>query len=66
MKKIYLSKTDRKIGGVLGGIGEALGVDSTLVRLIFIFFALIPPFFPAVISYLLAWLIIPKKPTDLS
>ncbi|MBU1557709.1 PspC domain-containing protein, partial [Patescibacteria group bacterium] len=39
IKKLHLSKTDKKIAGVCGGIGETFGVDSTIVRLIFIFLA---------------------------
>ena len=32
-KKFYLSQTDKKIGGVCGGLAEYFGVDSLLVRL---------------------------------
>jgi len=32
MKKIYLSKTDKKIARVCGGIGETFNIDSTLIR----------------------------------
>ena len=37
MKKLYLSDTNKKIGGVCGGLGEYFDVDPTLVRVIFIF-----------------------------
>ena len=33
-KKLYKSKTDRKIFGVCGGLAEFLGIDSTIIRLI--------------------------------
>lgn len=36
MNKLSLSKTDKKLGGVCGGLGESFGVDSTLIRLGFI------------------------------
>ncbi|OGD68993.1 PspC domain-containing protein [Candidatus Campbellbacteria bacterium RIFCSPLOWO2_01_FULL_34_15] len=61
MKKMHLSKTDKKIGGVCGGIGETFEIDSTIIRLIFIFLALITEIIPAIIVYILAWLIIPSK-----
>lgn len=32
-KRIYRSKTDRKLCGVCGGIGEYFNIDSTIVRL---------------------------------
>ena len=35
MKRLQKSDTDRYICGVCGGIAEYLGVDSTVVRLVF-------------------------------
>ena len=61
MKKLYLSTTDRKIGGVCGGIGEYFEKDPTLIRILFIlviFFS----FGFGVLAYLAMWLIVPKKP----
>jgi phage shock protein PspC (stress-responsive transcriptional regulator) len=61
MKKLYLSDTDRKIGGVCGGIGEYFDKDPTLIRIIFIVITLLSFGF-GVIGYILMWLIIPRKP----
>ena len=36
MKKFYLSNTEKKIGGVCGGISELFKVDVTFVRLLFV------------------------------
>ena len=36
MKKIYKSYTDKKLCGVCGGIAQVLGVDSTIVRLVWV------------------------------
>lgn len=33
-KKLYKSRTDRKICGVCGGIANYLNMDSTIVRLV--------------------------------
>jgi len=62
MKKLYLSSTDKKIFGVLGGLGEYFAVDSTLLRIIFIFIAIFSGFFPGLIFYFLATLVIPRNP----
>lgn len=62
MKKLYLSKTDRKIMGVCGGIGETYGIDSTLIRLALIFLCLITGIMPLVITYIVAGIIAPEKP----
>jgi phage shock protein C len=64
MKKLYLSRTDRKLGGVCGGIGETYGIDSTLVRLAWVFIGLATAIIPALITYIVAWIIIPQKPEN--
>ena len=61
MKKLYLSKKDKKIAGVSGGLAEFFEVDSTLVRLILIFVTLITAVAPMIIAYVIAWLIIPRR-----
>jgi len=38
--KLYRSQTDSMLGGVCGGLGEYLGVDSTLIRLAFVLLTL--------------------------
>ena len=62
MRKIYLSDTDKKIAGVCGGIGERFSIDSTLVRLAFVFVSLVTAIFPVLLTYIVAALIIPHKP----
>lgn len=62
MNKIYLSSADKKFGGVIGGVGEALDVDPTILRLLFVFVMLITAIAPAIFTYIVAWLIIPKSP----
>ncbi|MBO4325595.1 MAG: PspC domain-containing protein [Lachnospiraceae bacterium] len=34
MRKLYKSRSDRRICGVCGGIAEYLGIDSFIVRLV--------------------------------
>ncbi|MCX5665886.1 MAG: PspC domain-containing protein [Candidatus Omnitrophica bacterium] len=58
MKKFYLSDTDRKIGGVCGGLAEYFNIDSTFVRLLFILGGLLGGF--TVIAYLALWIISPR------
>ena len=60
MKKIYRSQKDKKIAGVFGGLGELFSIDPTLLRLAFVFIGLITGVFPAIIAYLVGWVIIPK------
>lgn len=58
MKKLYKSSTDKKLAGVCGGIGEYFEIDSTVVRLLWVIFALCGG--SGVLAYLLAMLIIPS------
>jgi phage shock protein PspC (stress-responsive transcriptional regulator) len=63
-KQLTLSATDKKLGGVCGGIAEYLDVDTTVVRLVWVALSVVPGgFIGGVIAYLLAWIIIPKAPT---
>jgi len=63
MKKLYLSDSDRKIGGVCGGLGECFDKDPTLIRIIFILLILFSFGF-GILAYLAMWLIMPNKPKD--
>jgi phage shock protein PspC (stress-responsive transcriptional regulator) len=60
---LYLSKTDSKIFGVCGGIGQTYDIDPTLVRLVVVFLAFATAIAPVVLTYFIAWVIVPKKPT---
>jgi len=59
VKKLYRSKTNRIIAGVCGGLGEYFNIDPTIVRLIWILFSL--ALGAGIITYIIAWLIIPEK-----
>jgi len=61
MKRLYRSDTNRVISGVLGGIGEYYDTDPTILRLAYIVFTILTGFFPAVVGYIVAILIVPKK-----
>jgi len=60
IKRLYRSRKDRMICGVCGGLGEYLGVDPTLVRLLWIIFAL--AYGAGILAYILACIVIPLKP----
>ncbi|MFC1480854.1 PspC domain-containing protein [Candidatus Neomarinimicrobiota bacterium] len=60
MKKFYRSKEDQRLAGICGAIGEIYKVDSNLVRLGTIFAALVTQIAPVVVTYLIAWVILPE------
>jgi len=58
-KKLFRSK-NRMIAGVCAGLGEYVGVDPTVIRLIWVVFS----FFSmgaGILAYIIAWVIIPEK-----
>ncbi|NLK67682.1 MAG: PspC domain-containing protein [Clostridiaceae bacterium] len=60
-KKLYLSNSNKVIGGVCGGIGEYLGVDPTVVRLIFVIISFFFAIIGGALLYLIAMFIIPSE-----
>jgi phage shock protein C len=60
-KKLYLSDTNRIIGGVCGGIGEYLGIDPTVIRLIWVILSIPSLIFGGGLLYIIAMFIIPRK-----
>lgn len=62
MKKLYKSDSNKIFAGVLGGVGEYFDMDPTLFRLAYLLLAVLTAFVPATIGYLIAILIVPKRP----
>ena len=62
MKKLYRSNKDRMWAGLLGGLGEYFDSDPTLLRLAYLFITIFTGFFPGLIFYILAAIIVPKNP----
>ena len=62
MKKLYRSRTDKVLGGVIGGFRAYfnLDVDTNLLRLITAGLTLILHILVAL--YIIAWIIIPLEP----
>lgn len=58
-KRLYRSKRERMIAGVCGGLAQYLGLDATILRLIFILLLFAPP--SGILIYLILWLITPEE-----
>ena len=55
------SVTDRKIAGVCGGLAKYLGIEVTIIRLLWVIVAIVPgAILGGVVAYLLAWLVMPE------
>src|SRR5271168_4126765 len=57
-RRLVCSVTDRKLGGVCAGLGEYLGMDVAIVRVL----AVLSVIFYGIglFAYLVAWLVIPE------
>ena len=59
-RSLHLSRSDRKIAGVCGGLGEWLDIDPVFPRVAFILLALVGGLGIAV--YVVLWLFLPRAP----
>lgn len=59
-RRLYRSRSERMIGGLCGGLGQFLGMDPTIVRLIAILITFMWPLTPLV--YLVLMLVITEEP----
>ena|ERR1039457_6035159 len=60
--KLVRPRYDRKIAGVCSGLSEHLELDASLIRILWVFLTFASGFFPGLIAYVLAWIIIPEEP----
>ena len=60
-RKLARSRTNSRIAGVCGGLGEYLDVDPTLIRLIFILLVIYAGH--GVLLYFILWLLMPLQET---
>lgn len=61
-KRLYKSKNNKVIFGVLGGIGEYFEVDPVLLRVLYIFISVFTACFPGIIAYIFMSMVMPQKP----
>ena len=50
------------IAGVCGGIAEWLGLDPTVVRIVYVLVSILSAAFPGIIVYVILWILMPKAP----
>jgi phage shock protein C len=58
VNRLRLSKSDRKIAGVCGGLGEFLDIDPVFFRAIFVVLAFIGGL--GILLYIALWLVMPE------
>lgn len=65
-KRLFRNERDKMVGGVLSGIACYMGWNTNILRLLYLLLALCTYFWPGVIFYLVAWMVIPpaRSPRD--
>lgn len=59
-KRLYRTRTDRKLAGVCGGVAEYFNIDPTIVRVVW---ALLAFFYgTSILLYVIMAFVVPEKP----
>lgn len=61
-KRLFRSRDDRMVAGVLGGISEYLNLDPSLARIVFVIVTVLTGFVPGIFFYVLMAVIVPLQP----
>jgi phage shock protein C len=64
-KRLVRARKGRLLAGVCSGIAEYVGIDVTVIRLIFVALGVVT-FGVGVLIYLAAWIVIPEEGEDQS
>ena len=59
--RLYRSRSDRWIGGVIGGLGAYFGVDPVALRIVTILLTLVG-LGSLVVAYIVMWIVVPEEP----
>ncbi len=62
--RLYRSQGDKMISGVVGGLANYFGVDSTIPRLGVVAIALFTDAWPVIVTYLIASVVVPVEPAS--
>lgn len=61
-KKLYKDPNDKKIGGVASGLAKYFDIDTTLVRAVWVVFALGGV---GILLYVILWIVLKDEPADI-
>lgn len=64
-KQIVRSRSNRMLGGVCAGVGEYLGIDPTIIRLVFVLVSLLGHLPVVGVVYLVLLIVVPEQAAEL-
>jgi len=59
--RLYRSRTDKMLGGVLGGLGAYLGIDPLVLRIATVLLTIMGAG-ALVVAYIVMWVLVPEEP----
>ncbi|HJZ24023.1 MAG TPA: PspC domain-containing protein [Candidatus Babeliales bacterium] len=62
VRRLYRSRTDRKIAGICGGLANYFDIDPVIVRLAWVLLFFLGG--SGIFLYIVAWIIIPLEPLE--
>lgn len=60
-KPLRRSRNDRMIAGVVGGLANYFGLDSTLARVLYVLASIVSVAFPGILVYIVMWILVPEE-----
>ncbi len=64
-KRLYKSRDNRVIAGVIGGLGEYFDIDPVLFRVTYIALTVFTAVVPGIIAYILMAIVVPSQPATI-
>jgi len=64
VRRLTRSSRHRMIAGVCGGIAEYLGVDVTVVRVLYILVSIVSVAFPGILAYIILMFVMPRPDSN--
>ncbi len=58
-RRTFRRSRDRMIGGVCGGLAEAMGWSPTRMRIAYVIVSVLSAAFPGILVYLVLWFVMP-------
>jgi len=66
-KRLTRSESDKKVAGVCAGLADYFGIDTMIVRVLYVLLSIYPgALVGGAIAYLIAWWVIPQTPGTLT
>ena len=62
MKRLYKSKDNKVLAGVIGGGGEYFEVDPVILRLLWLLMVIATGVVPGILAYFISVFIVPQHP----